>query len=535
MSFVLEVILPSVSVKDDSFWSQAQPSTYVSSLTRRLNPCNLLSPVCRQITSAVWVALIGSALGMSIAFPAIALDAWTREGDVHLTDHQAGWFACVVQLISIPGSVLGGYLTDQLGPRRLLMLLLPSLAVSWFALLPAIHYPTLLIAIRAVQGALVSACAVSVYVYPCEVSEAGRRGMLGTMAEAAYSLGYLLTYLLAAFFHWSTVVLLLPPCVFLPCIIAVTMVPESPAWLLRNNKVQEAKSVLQHVRPAECNVEKELLSMQMGKTNDQELNEVESSPGALLMQPRFLLPVVASITLVILKECTGQIVVVLLAVNIFRKVNLGVSPYWSSVFVASARLAANLLCSLLLSYVPRRPILSIASFVSGLAMVQLANYFYTSESGLWPEWVPLMCLVLFVVAYGGGVGPVAFLIGTEMLPGAVRGIACGLSSASVSTMQFVLTYVATKSDSQLHFFFYLFATGCLVLAGFTLLLPETQNKKLEEIEQFWSEVAHRLTQSGSWSRRGLTPGVAIKEEQINISGSDGHMGSSVMDYAVVNV
>lgn len=381
------------------------------------------------------------------------------------------------------------------------------------------------------QGVLVSGCGVCVYVYPCEVSEAGRRGSLGTLPEAAYSLGYLLTFLLATFLHWTTVVLLIPPCVFLPCIIAVAMVPESPAWLLRNGRLEEARNVLQGVRPTESNVEKELLSMQMGSVNNQ-LGEVKRCPGALLTEPRLLLPVLAAITLVILKECTGQIVVVLLVVNILRMVNVGVSPYWSSVLVTCARLVANLVCSLLFGRLPRRPILSVSSFIAGVAMMLLANYFYLSESGLWPEWVPLVCLVVFVVAYGGGVGPVSCLVGTELLPGAVRGIGSGLSTASISTMQFVLTFVATKAeDTQLYLHFWCFATGCLVLAGFAILLPETQNRKLEDIEQFWSEVAHRLSQS----RQNLTPRASLKVGDMNNLSSESPTGDSVKDYVVLDV
>ncbi|KAG7171486.1 facilitated trehalose transporter Tret1-like [Homarus americanus] len=492
-----------------------------------------LSPVTRQVVWSVCVAGVAVALGVVLSFPAVALDSWAQHKDVLLTQNQAGWFASVVHLMSIPGSILGGVLMDSLGPRRLLLLLLPGLTASWLLILLTTHDPILLIVVRALQGVLGAGCVVSVYVYPCEVSEAHRRGVLGALPDTAFSLGFLLTYLLGAVTHWSTLVLLVPPCVFLPCIIAVALVPESPSWLLQHGKHEEARAVLLLARGPDCDIENELLTVKMKKLDNNDYDGPVGCPRFLITQPRYLLPVLTAITLIILKECTGQIVIVLSVVRIFKTAKAGVSPYWCSVLVCCARVVANMTSYPLLVHYQRRTILSVAAVVAGFSMMLIAYFFYSSTSGSWPNWVPVVSLLLFVGAYGCGVGPVVCLLATEIMPGAVRGLGSGLSCAVLYIMQFGFIFLATNADSNLYIYFWVYAAGCFILAGFTSLLPETRNKKLEQLEQFWQDVRLQPPTHTRWCMcRPVAHQYTLAEDKNNNNNNE-HLIGSYKSYVIV--
>lgn len=80
-----------------------------------------------------------------------------------------------------------------------------------------------------------------------EVAEPGMRGLLSSIPFVSYSLGIFIVYTLGATLHWQTVAWLatiLPILSFL----TFTLMPESPVWLVRNNRVQEAGEALNWLR-----------------------------------------------------------------------------------------------------------------------------------------------------------------------------------------------------------------------------------------------------------------------------------------------
>ncbi|CAL4150851.1 unnamed protein product, partial [Meganyctiphanes norvegica] len=454
-----------------------------------------LKPVYRQVLSSVCVALVGAALGAVMAFPGPALAQWEEDPHVRrfLTKQQKGWFVSVAQLTAIPGSLLGGALQEQLGPRRVLLLLLPFLMVSWLLLLLAYNDPLCLILTRAIQGFIVASCSVAVYIYPCEITEGYRRGVVGALPDAAFSLGFLITYLLVGLMSWQNLVIILLPTVFLPCYIATAAVPESPVWLMHHNRTKEARLVEQWLRPNQqfTGAKESLITL---KCTHKERRKPRCHSLMLLSEMRYLLPVIFAVILLILKESSGQFVVVLFVMHIFKVADVSLSPHWSSVLVGCARMVANLVCCLLLTLCKRRPLLATASMIASCAMSILGLYFYTHDTVDWPGWVPLACLMTFMLAYGGGIGPVSFLLATEILPGSVRGVGSGLAQAAFSSVQFTFSRTFGEAQEALGIYtcLWLYATGCLALALFTLLLPETRQLTLEQVEEYWEKLATKL-------------------------------------------
>ena len=108
----------------------------------------------------------------------------------------------------------------------------------------------------------------------------------------------------------------------------------------------------------------------------------------------------------------------------------------------------------------------------------------------------LLFIILYVVAFGLSVGPVTWVILSEIYPTAVRGRALGLATFFLWIADYAVTQTFPIMDAKESWFvqrfnhafpFYIYAVFCLVLVlVLWSLVPETQGRSLEEIERGWS-------------------------------------------------
>jgi MFS family permease len=80
-----------------------------------------------------------------------------------------------------------------------------------------------------------------------EVSEPRIRGILTGTNFLSHSIGILLVYILGAFMEWrvvSGISAVLP----ILSLVAFALLPESPVWLIRHNRIEEAEKALNWLR-----------------------------------------------------------------------------------------------------------------------------------------------------------------------------------------------------------------------------------------------------------------------------------------------
>jgi MFS family permease len=103
-------------------------------------------------------------------------------------------------------------------------------------------------------------------------------------------------------------------------------------------------------------------------------------------------------------------------------------------------------------------------------------------------------IILYIACFGLSVGPVVWVILSEIYPTAVRGRALGLATFCLWIADYVVTQTFPIMDQNVtliakfnHAFpFYVYAFFCLVLLGVMRFVPETKGKSLEEIERNWA-------------------------------------------------
>jgi len=212
---------------------------------------------------------------------------------------------------------------------------------------------------------------------------------------------------------------------------------------------------------------------------------------------------VAGLGLVLLQQVTGQPSVLYYQNDILVQVGFGENAALASLGVSVAKLLATLCTVVTVDKFGRRPLLFVGISMMLAALIILVIGFQLAEplvgepgkvmlTGAWPI-IVLSALVLYVVGYQVGFGPIAWLLISEVFP--LNSRTAALSLAVVVNFGFnllatlTLPYLQSAVDSLqpgkgASFLFMIYAMFCVVSLVFVKqCVPETKGKTLEEIER----------------------------------------------------
>jgi sugar porter (SP) family MFS transporter len=259
--------------------------------------------------------------------------------------------------------------------------------------------------------------------------------------------------------------------------------PDSPRWLISKSKVEQAKQILQRARTA-LDVGPEITAIQKSME--------KQGPGGLtgLFQPSLRMPMIVGLGLALFQQITGINTVIYYAPTIFKFV--GITDVGSSI-LAGAGLAVvmwlfHVLAIFLLDRVGRRPLLlaGVAGQIIGLAILGAAFQF--QQLAGFKAYVAMGGLVTYVACFAFGLGPIFWLLISEIFPLKVRGAA--MSAVTVTNWAFnlvvavtFLTLVKVLGHAGTFWLYGVIAIGAWIF--FYLLVPETKGKTLEQIEEHW--------------------------------------------------
>jgi MFS family permease len=160
----------------------------------------------------------------------------------------------------------------------------------------------------------------------------------------------------------------------------------------------------------------------------------------------------------------------------------------SAIVVGGIQILASIGTSSLVDRLGRRPLLlaSTCGCAASLAVMGAYQYMHlrTDADTAAYDWLPLACVVVFLVTYCLGVGPLPIVMMGEMFPSNIKGLALSVGSMLLSLCFVIVTklYQVAVDGIGAHITFWFFAgvsaTG-IVFVFF--LVPETKGKSLENI------------------------------------------------------
>ncbi len=386
---------------------------------------------------------------------------------------------------AVVGATIGGALTDRFGRRKMIILagIIFTVSAVGTTLAPTVSW---LIAARVVSGIAIGIASFISPMYIAELVPAKVRGSLVAVNMLAITTGivvaYLVDYALSDIQGWRYMFgLAAIPSIIL--VVAMWRLPDSPRWLISKAKVEQARQALQRVR-TESDVSPEVTAIQ------QSIEKQGDGGITGLFQPSLRMPMIVGLGLAVFQQITGINTVIYYAPTIFKFV--GIEAFGPAILAGAGLTMVmwifHVLAILLMDRVGRRPLLliGVAGQIIGLAILGAAFQFQQLAS--FKSYVAIGGLVIYVACFAFGLGPIFWLLISEIYPLKVRGAAMSAVTVTNWAMNLVvavtfLTLVGVLGHAGTFWLYGVIAVGAWVF--FYRLVPETKGKTLEQIEEHW--------------------------------------------------
>jgi sugar porter (SP) family MFS transporter len=345
---------------------------------------------------------------------------------------------------------------------------------------------------RFITGFCCGLISLSAPVYIAETANPSKRGFLGSGFQLSVTLGILLTYLTGKYVSWAYLAVI--SCIYpIMLLISMTLMPETPYWLIKKARISEATeaNLFLHGSNGAQNIEVDIsvpsISSDGLQTGTNKLNLSE------FMKPHIMKPILLSLSLMFFQQFSGVNAIIFYTTTIFESAgSQAISPNDATILVGFVQVVATFAACLLTDRAGRRLLLVISGIGCGLSLVSMSTFYFVSSSNetfkSTYEWIPIVALISFIIAFSLGMGPIPWLLMGELLPAHVKSIASGLSSSFNWMCAFLITFffnylIQGLSDSGTYL---LFAIISFVSSVFVIfLLPETRGKSLQEIENLF--------------------------------------------------
>jgi SP family galactose:H+ symporter-like MFS transporter len=403
--------------------------------------------------------------------------------DLHLSDFEQGTVVSVLLLGAIAGALLVGGISDRYGRKRTLGAVALIFAAGIALAAVANSYAVLLIG-RIIMGLGVGGVSALVPSYLSEISPAQIRGRILTLNQLLITVGLLVAYLVDWAFagseDWRAMfaVGLIPS---LALVLGSRRLPESPAWLLNQGKDEEVRSLVTSLSSDET-------ADRVIELHDREEEQRRASGDSkqkgwrALKAPRLHAAMVVGLTLAALQQFAGINTVIYYAPTIMQDTGLSASnSILYSVFIGVINLGMTIVSLRLVDRVGRRPLLLVSLLGMFGSLIPLGLAFVAEWS---PELV-LLFILLYIVAFAVGMGPVFWVLLGEIFPSQNR--AAGVSAGSTTnwTANFVvsLAFLPLLNAIGTGETFWLFAVVCAFGVWFVgRYVPETKDREFPEVD-----------------------------------------------------
>ncbi len=453
-------------------------------------------------TYLYFICIVAACGGLLFGYDAVVVSGTNSQvvKQFSFTNAQLGFYvSCVLWGCAI-GSGIAGPFSDSFGRKRTLLIssVLIFVSATWSGFAPN---PIHLILARLLGGFGIGAATMVCPLYISEVAPEKYRGRMVTLFQLTITMGIVMCVFanygifnfaihnatsttVSPFLKWFAVdenwramfmAEALPSILFLVC---AFFIPESPRWLVKENKGYQAESILARINGT--------LRAKEIRAEIEDTLAIESYVKfSNLFRGRLRKPLILGVLICILSEACGVSVVFYYGPQIFEKAGFDLGGALGGfASIALVNLVATLFALAFVDSVGRRKLLGFGAIGAFFSHIVIGLLFMNGAIG----WPIVIAINAFVAFFACAIGPVKFVIVSEIFPNQVRGKAIALATVFIWVTSALVAQVfpiveAVTSPGVIYFFFAVELVLLLLVVKF--LMPETKGRTIEDIERSW--------------------------------------------------
>ncbi|MDX9749202.1 MAG: D-xylose transporter XylE [Paludibacter sp.] len=467
-----------------------------------------------------------------------------------LANAMEGFIVSSALIGCVIGASIAGFVSQKFGRKPSLQIaavlfLLSAIGSAWpemFFGMPGTgdhSFASLFIFYRIIGGIGVGMASMVSPMYIAEVAPHQQRGALVSWNQFAIIFGMLVVYFVnygialqgdgswlnTIGWRWMFASEIIPATLFL---IFLFVVPETPRWLVMNDKKDKARTILVKLvgtKEAEVEIDDIQRSLDLdatqslkpyyqflitwillfsaafiglkyaGNSNAFEISLIGSFVIALIAPVRsFGFKIIAvGVLLSAFQQFVGINVVLYYAPEIFKSMGSGTdTALLQTIIVGVINLSFTVLAILTVDKFGRRPLLIIGALVMAVAMTGLGTGF----AGSWSGGVKLFFMLLYTAGFAMSWGPVCWVMLAEIFPNSVRSSVMSIAVAAQWVANFLVSWtfpMMNKNEALVNQFNHGFSywvyglMGILAAVFIWKMVPETKGKTLEEMNKLWKK------------------------------------------------
>ena len=403
-----------------------------------------------------------------------------------LTDYLQGILVSSVLIGAVIGAATNGILADIFGRKKIIIA--PALIFIIGSILCGIA-PNIYVLIlsRMLVGLAVGIVNFVVPLYLSEVSPKQLRGTIVSLYQWAITAGILFSYLINAVFahavynwRWMLFFGVVPGIILLS---GMLFLSDTPRWLVSKGRYDEAKKVFAKIEP-DIDADKEIEAIKLTIKPQAETEKFQ-------FKKWMIMPFVVGIGIMFAQICTGINTIIYYAPTIFKTAGFdsNLNAIYATTGIGIVNFLMTIVAIFLTDRIGRKPLLYIGLTGVMLSLIALGCAFgFEDILGDNLKWVAVGSLVTYIICFAFSLGPIGWILVSEVFPLKIRGVA--MSICTLSNFGFNFFVVASfpvmlnRLGGDITFWMFAFVSLlCIIFVYY--FVPETKGISLEKIESNW--------------------------------------------------
>lgn len=281
-------------------------------------------------------------------------------------------------------------------------------------------------------------------------------------------------------------------CVVVPVAFGILFMfqPETPIYLVKRNKRDKALKAFSKLRGKNYDPSAEIAEVEKQAANEEALkgqftSQLKSKPGWKSSLICFML--------MFYQQFSGINAVMFYSGTIFKDAASTIKPEICVCIIGVVQVIATVISSFCVEALGRKLLLMFSAGLMAISTFMMGIYFLLRDQEMVSEstvesmgWLPLLSLILFIIAFSFGMGPIPWMASSEIFPPAIKARMSSLAGLFNWFLAFVVTvgYEPLSKAVGAYVTFFLFTIVSTTAVFFVLfVIPETKGKTFQEIQE----------------------------------------------------